>query len=194
MIKHPVDSDSAPSNSVSSGDQSNMSVEMGDEMKVDSGHISISEVMDGQDQVDPSQEESQPDVPISQEVPEDAYIDALEEPVIRFNERLVQQRVDQARVMERVDTQHATGALEGTNLNISNSFVVLDDDDIKSRALELGIHVDSLSLDTIHALKDLEIARHNLALKKTVPVDEPMLVAEGQIVILDWKNDHETEK
>ena len=44
-----------------------------------------------------------------------------------------------------------------------NSFAILGDDEIVSRALECGIDVNSLSLSTVHLLKDLEVARDNLA-------------------------------
>jgi hypothetical protein len=48
--------------------------------------------------------------------------------------------------------------LEGNNTVNSNSFSVLMDDEIMSKALEIGIDVASLPLNTIHQLRDLEIA------------------------------------
>jgi uncharacterized membrane protein YjjP (DUF1212 family) len=43
--------------------------------------------------------------------------------------------------------------LSGTFLNTSNSFVVLDDDDIIARALEMGISHDSFPLEKVSYLK-----------------------------------------
>jgi hypothetical protein len=53
--------------------------------------------------------------------------------------------------------------LEGNNSVNSNSFSVLQDDEILSKALEIGIDVTSLPLNTINQLRDLETARDNLA-------------------------------
>jgi hypothetical protein len=55
--------------------------------------------------------------------------------------------------------------LEGNNTVNSNSFSVLMDDEIMSKALEIGIDVASLPLNTIHQLRYLEIARDSLAKK-----------------------------
>jgi hypothetical protein len=64
----------------------------------------------------------------------------------------------------RIDTRamETTNAnnIPGTNLNSHNSFALLDDDDILSRALEMGVDTTSLSLEKVNYLKDLEIARH----------------------------------
>jgi hypothetical protein len=50
--------------------------------------------------------------------------------------------------------------LEGNSSFLShNSFFVLQDDDIISKALEIGIDISSLPMKTVHLLKDLESAR-----------------------------------
>jgi hypothetical protein len=56
--------------------------------------------------------------------------------------------------------------LEG-NVSISshNSFSILHDEVIVSKALEIGIDASSIPLETIHMLKDLALARDNLARK-----------------------------
>jgi hypothetical protein len=67
-------------------------------------------------------------------------------------------------VVDGTRTQQARDT-SGTNLNAFNSFAVLDDDDICSRALEMGVNPDTFTLEKINHIKDLEIARHNLNCK-----------------------------
>jgi hypothetical protein len=56
--------------------------------------------------------------------------------------------------------------LEGNfSLSSHNSFSILQDEVIVSKALEVGIDASSLPMETMHMLKDLEIARDNLAKK-----------------------------
>jgi hypothetical protein len=69
--------------------------------------------------------------------------------------------------IEDIAIKHvASRNLDGPNLSSHNSFADLDSDDIYLRALEMGINASSLSLEKIDCLKDLEIARHNINMKK----------------------------
>jgi hypothetical protein len=66
----------------------------------------------------------------------------------------------------RIDAR-ATGVAEainipGTNLNTYNSFALLDDEEIVTRALEMGVNPASFTLENVSYLKDLETARHNI--------------------------------
>jgi hypothetical protein len=71
-------------------------------------------------------------------------------------------------ILEKVVQVVKERDLEG-NFSISshNSFSVLHDEVILSKALEIGIDASSLPLETVHMLKDLELARYNLAKKST---------------------------
>ena len=62
--------------------------------------------------------------------------------------------------------------LEGTNLSVSNSFAMLDDDNIYNRALEMGVDPSSFSLEKIDNMKALEIASHSIDSKKVEEVEE----------------------
>lgn len=59
-----------------------------------------------------------------------------------------------------------------------------------NRALEIGIDMDDMHLEKIHLLQDLEVARHNLGAKKEEVVEEGAPIANGQVILLDWENDH----
>jgi hypothetical protein len=67
------------------------------------------------------------------------------------------------------------------SLNTSNSFAVLDDDDIIARALEMGVSQCSLPLEKVHYLKDLEIARHSI---KEMQEKETAVVNESDTILL----------
>jgi hypothetical protein len=67
------------------------------------------------------------------------------------------------------------------SLNTSNSFAVLDDDDIIARALEMGVSQFSLPLEKVHYLKDLEIARHSI---KEMQGKETAVVNESDTILL----------
>jgi hypothetical protein len=71
----------------------------------------------------------------------------------------------QTHILEKVVENMKQKDLEGNNTINSNSFSVLQDDEIISKALEIGIDVASLPLNTIHQLRDLETAKDNLAKK-----------------------------
>jgi hypothetical protein len=63
--------------------------------------------------------------------------------------------------------------LEGTNLSCSNSFVVLDNDNICAMAEEMGVAILDMHFDTVEIMRDLELARHALDKQKTVEILDP---------------------
>jgi hypothetical protein len=86
--------------------------------------------------------------------------------------------------------------LEGNKSVNSNSFSVLQDDEILSKALEIGIDVTSLPLNTINQLRDLETARDNLAKKQSMKnvVDKIVeVISEGTKELGNRESDIEAE-
>ena len=69
-------------------------------------------------------------------------------------------------VYQRAAAKIAKRDDEGNGFLESNSFSVLADNDIMDKALEIGIDVSSISMGTVHMLKDLEHARAVLVQKK----------------------------
>jgi hypothetical protein len=65
---------------------------------------------------------------------------------------------------------------------------LLDDDDILSRALEMGVNSASLSLEKINYLKDLEIARHAIVSMQNSAVDSN-IVDNQQVLLLGFGSD-----
>jgi hypothetical protein len=82
----------------------------------------------------------------------------------RVSTRIVGHPQATSRVVDGTRT-HQPRDNTGTNLNTFNSFAILYDDDICSRALEMGVDPDTFTLENINHIKDLEIARHNLNCK-----------------------------
>jgi hypothetical protein len=115
---------------------------------------------------------SQPEVECTQEDPasqvenptedEDEHQDMLFEAPTRRSSRMSNQGGTSTKVADKATAAAKKKDLSGTSLNTSNSFDVLDDDDIIARALEMGVSHCSLPLEKVHYLKDLEVARHSI--------------------------------
>jgi hypothetical protein len=84
--------------------------------------------------------------------------------VPRMSSMIDSMGVHNARIEARAMENTSARNIPGTNLNTHNSFALLDDEDILNRALEMGVNPDSLNLEKINYLKDLEIARHTIVL------------------------------
>jgi hypothetical protein len=80
----------------------------------------------------------------------------------RLSSRIAAQPNAAARIEDRARQIAAARDLSGTNINSENSFSVLDNDSIYSRALEMGVDPSTFLLENFDCLKDLEIARHQL--------------------------------
>jgi hypothetical protein len=80
-------------------------------------------------------------------------------------------------VLERAVQAVKERDLEGnSSISSHNSFLVLHDEVIVSKALEIGIDASSIPLETVHMLKDLELARDNLAKKKSAQTSSVLLL------------------
>jgi hypothetical protein len=79
--------------------------------------------------------------------------------------------------------------LEGNSSLLShNSFSVLQDDDIVSKALEIGIDISSLPMKIVHMLKDLESARENLARKNANHATSTCIPAQSPVSVHNINN------
>lgn len=70
---------------------------------------------------------------------------------------------------------------EGTTLTSSNSFSVLDYDEIIARSNKMGVNIDDSCLPAIDLLKHLEVARCALS-KKHVALNEPARTSESMSI------------
>jgi hypothetical protein len=106
----------------------------------------------------------------------------------RNSSRLASQANINERMEDRARSLTSNRNLSGTNLNSKNSFVVLDNDYIYSKVLEMGVDPSTFHLDNIDCLKDLEIARHSInkkiAEKDITPMEKnpqsPLLLGFGE--------------
>lgn len=143
-------------------------------------------------------EDSQPDMPISQEIPDGVFEEGnnnlTQAPRLTQAVRMSSRIRNHGRTYKYLGTtssQAQATDMAGTHLTSHNSFAALDDDDILFRALEIGIDITALPIAHVHALKDLEIVRHNIELKdKQQSVEEGAVVGDGTTILLDWKKDH----
>lgn len=62
--------------------------------------------------------------------------------------------------------------LEGTNLKSDNSFSVLANNEIVHLSKDMCVIIDDSSFNAVNLIKDLEIARHSLAEKRSTPTIE----------------------
>jgi hypothetical protein len=80
-----------------------------------------------------------------------------------MSSRIESMGIHNTRIGARAMGNTEASNIPGTNLNAHNSFALLDDEEILNRALEMGVSPASFSLENISYLRDLEIARHNMA-------------------------------
>jgi hypothetical protein len=85
-----------------------------------------------------------------------------QQPAPRMSSRIDSMGTHNVRIGARTMWTVESANIPGTNLNTFNSFALLDDESIMSRALEMGVDPASFSLEKVSYLKDLEIARHNI--------------------------------
>jgi hypothetical protein len=102
---------------------------------------------------------------------------------MRGSTRIQMEGKAQNHIMEKAIKNVQQRDLEGNNSVNSNSFSVLQDDEILSKALEIGIDVSSLPLNTINQLRDLEIARYNLAKKQSMKNKVDKIVEEVSVAV-----------
>jgi hypothetical protein len=80
------------------------------------------------------------------------------------------------------------------NLKSLNSFSLLDVDDICARATEMGVNLDTFTLDKINNITDLDVARHNLNckthMKKLENLEEQPAIS-NQVLFLSFGGDEE---
>jgi hypothetical protein len=102
---------------------------------------------------------------------------------VRGSSRIQMEGKAHTHIMEKAIKNVQQRDLEGNNSVNSNSFSVLQDDEILSKALEIGIDVSSLPLETINQLRDLEIARDNLAKKQSMKNKIDKIVEEVSMAV-----------
>jgi hypothetical protein len=83
--------------------------------------------------------------------------------------------------------------LEGTNLSCSNSFALLDNDNICSMVVDMGVAILDEHFDVVEIMRDLEIARHALDKQKVEEIKDPNdsipeedLVLKVELPMLEW--------
>jgi hypothetical protein len=145
-----------------------------------------------QPEVEYTQEElaSQVDNPLGDE--DGGQQDILPEGPTRRSTRVDTQGDTSIRIDDKAQAAAERKDLSGTSLNTSNSFAILDDDDIIARALEMGVSKCSLHLEKVHYLKDLEIARHSI--KEMQEKEEAVTDSEpSKILLLGFSDNMEDD-
>jgi hypothetical protein len=142
-----------------------------------------------QPETDGTQEEplSQVDNPVGVESNETRIDDCLPQAgggpqTIRMSSRFISQDLHSTRISDRASKNAAARDVSGTNLTSHNSFALLDDDAIHERALEMGINPETFTMENINYLKDLEQARHAIAIAQSTT--EPDSESDTENVLL----------
>jgi hypothetical protein len=84
-----------------------------------------------------------------------------------MSSRIISQDLHSIKISDKAVKNVAARDVSGTNLTSHNSFALLDDDAIHARALEIGVNPETFTMDDINYLKDLEQARHAIAVAHT---------------------------
>jgi hypothetical protein len=112
---------------------------------------------------------------------------------IRMSSRLISQDLHSTKISDKAIRNAAARDVSGTNLTSHNSFALLDDDIIYERALEIGVDPETFTLDNINYLKDLEQARHAIAVAHTS--SEPEIESDTEkILLLGFDGEHVSEE
>jgi hypothetical protein len=110
----------------------------------------------------------------------------------RMSSRIISQDSHSTKIAEKATKIAATRDVSGTNLTSHNSFALLDDDVIHARALEIGVDPKTFNLENINYLKDLEQARHAIAVAHTDI--EPEVESEVEkVMLLEFDREQRSE-
>jgi len=105
---------------------------------------------------------------------------------MRQSEELKAQGLNLKLAMDKAVALKKRKNLEGTGLNSKNSFAILDDSFLFNKAISMGIKDNTITMENIDILKDLELARYNLLTRNDELVNEPNEEAPS-IVILPFE-------
>jgi hypothetical protein len=77
----------------------------------------------------------------------------------RQSQRIKEQGWDGVKMLDKATWATQKKNLEGNQLNLKNSFAVLDNNELVIRSKKMGIDITNLDLEKFDVLKDLEKAR-----------------------------------
>jgi hypothetical protein len=109
-----------------------------------------------------------------------------------MSSRIISQDSHSIKIADKAVKIAAARDVSGTNLTSHNSFALLDDDAIHARALEIGVDPKTFNLENINYLKDLEQARHAIAVAHTDI--EPEVESEVEkVMLLEFDREQRSE-
>jgi hypothetical protein len=111
---------------------------------------------------------------------------------VRMSSRIISQDLHTTRIPQRASRSAAARDVTGTNLTLHNSFALLDDDDMHNRALEMGVNPETFTLEKINYLKDLEQARHAIAVVQNAQETEVESDSD-RVLLLGFGRDQDLE-
>ena len=76
------------------------------------------------------------------------------------------------KVMDHIATRDKAEGNPTSKSMTTNSFSILADEEIVNEALEIGVDITTLRMETIHMIRDLENARNNLINQKQKVIDQ----------------------
>jgi hypothetical protein len=82
--------------------------------------------------------------------------------MVRQSERIKEQGLGGIKIVDKASMVARKKNLEGNNLNLKNSFAVLDSLTLVNKFSKMGGNSDNINLEHFDLLKDLELARNDL--------------------------------
>lgn len=114
--------------------------------------------------------------------------------MVRQSERIKEQGLGGIKIVDKASMVARKKNLEGNNLNLKNSFAVLDSLTLVNKFSKMGGNSDNINLEHFDLLKDLELARNDLKEKVESlnrgkeEVDKENLPLE-ELKFIEWTSD-----
>jgi hypothetical protein len=115
---------------------------------------------------------------------------------MRQSERLKAQGLNTKLAMDKAVTLKKKKNLEGKGLNTKNSFAILDDSILLNKAMIMGINFNTLTMDNIDILRDLELARFNLLARNEESTNDSINITQSAKILpfeeakfIEWHSD-----
>ena len=115
---------------------------------------------------------------------------------MRQSERLKAQGLNTKLAMDKAVALKKKKNLEGKGLNTKKSFAILDDSILLNKAMIMGININTLTMDNIDILRDLELARFNLLARNEESTNDSINITQSAEILpfeeakfIEWHSD-----
>ena len=119
---------------------------------------------------------------------------------VRQSSRIKAQGRAHMKISDKAEVLQAKKNLEGNSMQFKNSFAVLENSELLAKSNKMGINTKKMDLEYFDIMKDLELARANLAerSKEELPADSNASADNDlpfeEVKYITWKSDSSDEE